>query len=220
MIKACIFDLDGTLLYTLDAIAKAGNRMLTSLGYPGQPVDDYRFYCGDGSDNLVIRCLKKVGGLTDENLAAGKILNRKYLAEDPSYGVRPYDRMEAVLHELKAQGMKLAVVSNKPDGAAQITIADAFGNGLFDHVQGQGHGIPIKPDPRGALRAAEKMGVAPKECYYFGDTWTDMQTGTNAGMHTIGVLWGYRDEKELRDNGAEKIIAAPADILQLDGIRL
>ncbi len=218
MIKACIFDLDGTLLYTLDAIARAGNRMLTSLGYPEQPVDDYRYYCGDGSDNLVIRCLDKVGGKTSENLAAGKILNRKFLAEDPSFGVHPYEKMPEVLQELKARGFKLAVVSNKPDDSAQLTIANAFGDGLFDHVQGQGNGIPIKPDPKGALRAAERLGVMPEECYYFGDTWTDMQTGTNAHMHTIGVLWGYRDEKELEENGAEAIISAPTDILTLDGI--
>lgn len=214
MIKACIFDLDGTVLYTLESIALAGNRMLESLGYPAQPVDDYRYYCGDGADNLVKRCLKKVGGLTDENYEAGKILNRKYLAEKASYHVHPYEGMEDVLKELKKRGIKIAVVSNKPDDAAHLAVANAYGD-LFDHVQGQGNGIPIKPDPTGALRTAKLLGAEPSECLYFGDTWTDMKTGNNAGMHTIGVLWGYRDEKELRENGAEMVIASPKEILTL-----
>lgn len=214
MIKACIFDLDGTILYTLESIALAGNRMLEELGYEKQPLDDYRYYCGDGSDNLVKRCLKKVGGYTSENFAAGKILNRKFLAENPSYHVHPYEGMEDVLRELKAKGLKLGVVSNKPDDAAQLAVSNAYGD-LFDHVQGQGNGIPIKPDPTGALCTAAIFHVKADECLYFGDTWTDMKTGTNAGMHTIGVLWGYRDRKELEENGAEEVIGTPRDILKL-----
>lgn len=215
MIKACIFDLDGTVLYTLESIALAGNRMLKELGYAPQPVDDYRYYCGDGSDELVKRCLKKVGGFTAENFAAGKILNRKFLADQPSYGVHPYEGMEAVLRILKDRGLGIAVVSNKPDEAAQLAVRDAYGD-LFDRVQGQGKGIPVKPDPTGALKTAAAFGVKPEECLYFGDTWTDMQTGTNAGMHTVGVLWGYRDRQELEENGAERVLEAPKDILELD----
>ena len=123
MIRACIFDLDGTILYTLDAIALAGNRMLEELGFPAQPVDDYRYYCGDGSDNLVRRCLKKVGGDTEDNLDAGYILNRKFLAEKPNYHVHPYEGMEQTLRTLKAQGIRIAVVSNKPDDSAQLTVS-------------------------------------------------------------------------------------------------
>jgi phosphoglycolate phosphatase len=214
MIRACIFDLDGTVLYTLESIALAGNRMLEALGYEGRPLDEYRYYCGDGSDNLVIRCLKKAGGLTPENLEAGKILNRKFLAEKPSFHVRPYEGMEASLKELKKRGYLLAIVSNKPDDAAQLAVKEAYGD-LFDHVQGQGKGIPIKPDPAGALAAAASLSAKPYECLYFGDTWTDMQTGKNAGMHTIGVLWGYRDEEELLKNGADRVIKEPSDILTL-----
>lgn len=210
-IRACIFDLDGTILYTLDAIAKAGNRMLEELGYDPQPVDDYRYYCGDGSDNLVRRCLKKVGGDTEENIQAGFILNRKFLAQDPNYHVRPYPGMPEALQTLKERGIRIAVVSNKPDDAAQLTVRAQYGD-LFDHVQGQNREVPIKPDPTGALRTAIALGAAPSECLYFGDTWTDMKTGNNAAMHTIGVLWGYRDEKELRENGADLIISKPAEI--------
>ncbi len=215
MIKACIFDLDGTVLYTLESIALAGNRMLAELGVKEQPLDDYRYFCGDGSDNLVIRCLKAADALTEERLARGKVLNRTFLAEKPSYHVRPYEGIREVLTALKERGLKLAIVSNKPDEAAQIAVRDAFGD-LFDHIQGQGSGIPIKPDPTGALRTAEHFAVDPSECYYFGDTWTDMQTGRNAGMHTIGVLWGYRDRKELEENGAETVLSKPEEILELE----
>ncbi len=215
MIKACIFDLDGTILYTLEAIARAGNRMLESLGLEAQELDRYRYFCGDGSDNLVERCLKAAGGFTEENFAAGKILNPKYLKKDPNFHVRPYDGMAETLRTLKQRGMKLAVVSNKPDDSAQETVRAQFGD-LFDYVQGQGHGVPIKPDPTGALAAAHALGAEPSECYYFGDTWTDMQCGTRAGMHTVGVLWGYRDRQELLENGAEHIISVPEEILKLD----
>ncbi len=215
MKKACIFDLDGTVLYTLESIARAGNRMLASLGYEAQPLDAYRYHCGDGSDELVKRCLVAVGGFTAENYAAGKLLNRKFIAEDSSYHVRPYEGMTEVLGELKRRGIRLAIVSNKPDEAAQLAVKALFGD-LFDHVQGQSRDIPVKPDPKGALCAARALGVEPSECYYFGDTWTDMQTGNNAAMYTVGVLWGYRDRKELEENGAQRIIASPQEILELD----
>lgn len=213
-VRACIFDLDGTILYTLDSIALAGNRMLRELGFPEQPVDDYRYYCGDGADNLVKRCLKKVDGYTEENFRSGCILNRKFLAEQPSYGVHPYEGMQEILQELKKQGIRLAVFSNKPDDAAQEAVEGSYGD-LFDIVRGQIRGIPIKPDPRGALYIAQELEVSPGQCLYFGDTWTDMQTGKSAGMETIGVLWGYRDERELVDNGADRIIREPAEILTL-----
>ena len=214
--RACIFDLDGTILYTLESIALAGNRMLEQLGFPPQPVEDYRYYCGDGASVLVKRVLTKVGGLTEENLKSGDLLNRAFLAEKPLYHVKPYDGIPEALASLKERGILLAVCSNKPHEAAQQVIPGMFGD-LFAHVQGQTPTIPTKPDPQIALRTAEELGVKPEECVYFGDTWTDMQTGRAAGMRTVGVLWGYRDRKELTDNGAEILIERPEEIpLTLD----
>lgn len=211
-IKACLFDLDGTLLYTLEAIASAGNRMLKELGYPPEEVDAYRYYCGDGADVLVERCLKKAGAFTEENYRTGCILNRRFLSEDPLKGVRPYDGMTEVLAELKKRSIMLAVVSNKPDGAAKETIHHAFG-ALFDHVEGQREGIPRKPDPAIALEAAAALKVKPGECLYIGDTGTDMLTGRRAGMVTVGVLWGYRDAEELIQNGASRLIRESGEII-------
>lgn len=215
MIKACIFDLDGTLLYTLESVARAGNRMLDELGFPMQPVDDYRYYCGDGADNLVKRCLNKVGGYTTENYKSGCILNRKFLTEAPLYKVRPYDGLPEVLEQLKKNDIKLAVFSNKPDEATAKAVYGSYRERLFDVVQGQMPGIPLKPAPNGALQIAEALGVKPWECMYFGDTDTDMRTGKAAGMVTIGVLWGYRDKEELIQNGADQIIDTPRGILSL-----
>ena len=216
-IKACIFDLDGTLLYTLDSIAYAGNRMLEELGLPPQPLDDYRYFCGDGSENLVRRVLKAAGGFTEENIRAGDILNRKFLRENPLYHVRVYDGLYGVLALLKDEGIRLAVFSNKPDDAAVSAVRGACGD-LFDIVRGQKKDVPIKPDPAGALAIARELGVLPEECLYLGDTWTDMKCGKAAGMKTVGVLWGYREEEELRTNGADVIIRRPGEIPGLAGL--
>ena len=213
-VKACIFDLDGTLLYTLESIAHAGNRMLGELGYPPRPVEEYRFFCGDGSDELVRRALAASGGLTEENLTAGKILNRKYISEMPLYHVRPYEGVPEMLAAMKARGTALAVVSNKPDRAAQDAIRGVFGD-LFDYVAGQTPALPVKPDPAIALGAARALSAKPEECLYFGDSGTDMKTGKAASMRTIGVLWGYRDAEELLRDGADDLIASPQEALSL-----
>ena len=212
MIKACIFDLDGTVLYTLESIARAGNKMLEQLGFPVQPVDDYRFYCGNGADKLVERLLKKTGGMNPENYSCGCLLNRRFLAEAPLYRVHPYEGMTEALKELKRRGILLAVFSNKPDGAAKDAIEGSYGAGLFDLVRGQKKDVPMKPAPDGALEIAGELGCLPCECLYFGDTGTDMQTGKNDGMKTVGVLWGYRGRKELEENQASCIISKPSEI--------
>ena len=215
MIKACIFDLDGTILDTLESVAKAGNHMLTELGFPAQPVSDYRYYCGDGANKLVERTLIKVGGYTRENYETGCMLNRKFLAKDPSYKVRPYDGITRNIMILKQDGVKCAVFSNKPDEACVSAVEGAFGKGFFDCIRGQRKGYPLKPDPAGAIEVARELGAEPDECLYFGDTWTDMQTGNNAGMVTVGVLWGFRDRKELEENGAQYIIEHPDEFIDL-----
>ena len=210
--KACIFDLDGTILNTLEAIALSGNRMLAELGLPPQPADDYRYHCGDGADLLVKRCLEEAGAFTEENYRAGCVLQRKFLREKPTYRTVPYDGMPEVLNKLKNEGIRIAVCTNKPDEAAKGTVYGIYGEDLFDLVIGQKEGIPTKPDPTGALLIARMLGAEPEECLYFGDTWTDRKTGKAAGMYTVGVLWGYRDREELEENGADRIIAKPDEI--------
>lgn len=215
MIRACIFDLDGTLLYTLESIAHAGNEALLHFGHPAQPTADYRFYCGNGADELVRRIMKKVGDSDPLHFEEACRINREMLAGEPLFRVQPYQGMKEALTVLKQKGLKLGVCSNKPDAAVRKAILGSFGENLFDAVQGQAEGMHLKPSPDEPFSVAEKLEVKPEECLYFGDTGTDMQTGNAAGMKTVGVLWGYRTEEELKENGAARLISSPAEILPL-----
>ena len=212
--KGCIFDLDGTLLYTLDSMENAGNRVLKELGFSPLPLENYRYYCGDGAEMLVKRILQDAGDQELECFEKAAALYRKYFSEDPLYQVKPYPEVENLLTILKNRGMKLGVCSNKPSEATVEVIEKMF-PGVFDTVIGQKPGFPRKPAPDGALLAAEQMGIKPEECLYIGDSGTDMKTGKAAGMFTIGVLWGYRDLEELEENGADESVFTPMDILSL-----
>ena len=139
---------------------------------------------------------------------------RKKFDEDPLYKVVPYEGIKEMLKELKKRGMRLAVCSNKPHVAAVKVIEKMF-DGYFDFVIGQSDSIRRKPAPDGPLKAASEFGVSPSECMYVGDTKTDMETGTAAKMHTVGVLWGFRDREELESNGAEKVAEKPQDLLYI-----
>lgn len=212
--KACIFDLDGTLLYTLDSMEKAGSRVLKDLGLTPLPVENYRYYCGEGAEMLVRRILTDAGDKELEHLDEACALYRRYFSEDPLFQVDPYPEVEALLTILKNRGMKLAVCSNKPHEATQAVIENKF-PGVFDAVIGQQPGIERKPAPDTALLAARQMNVEPQDCLYIGDSGTDMKTGKAAGMYTLGVLWGYRDLEELEENGADDSVFSPMDILTL-----
>ena len=215
MIKACIFDLDGTLLYTLTSIAKAGNTVLRTFGHQEEPEENYRFYCGDGADKLVERILAKAGDSDPSHYEEGCRINRDVLNANARLGARPYSGLEKTLRELKRQGILLAVCSNKPDSAVQEIIPDVFGPELFDTVCGQKEPLRLKPAPDMPLFAAEQLGVKPEECLYLGDSGTDMKTGRAAGMTTIGVRWGYRSDEELLENGAVRLVTEPDEILKL-----
>lgn len=114
-----------------------------------------------------------------------------------NYEMHPYDGIVELTSKAKELGLKIAVVSNKPDAQAKKTVEYVFGAGYFDTVIGEQEGVPKKPDPSGALKAAKICGADPSECLYFGDTNTDMKTGKNAKMTTVGVLWGFRGREEL-----------------------
>ena len=132
---------------------------------------------------------------------------------DCNYKMHAYDGISELLKEARKKGLKLAVVSNKPYAQAVATVEHVFGKGCFDQVIGEREGIPKKPDPTGALTAAAAMGAKPSECLYFGDTNTDMQTGKNAKMTTVGVLWGFRGREELAAFHPEYLIEKPEEIL-------
>ncbi len=214
-IKACLFDLDGTLLYTLTSIAKAGNAVLEAFGHPIEAEENYRFYCGDGADELVRRILAKAEDEDPSHFAEGCRINREVLKANALLGVRPYEGLPETLRILKERGLLLGVCSNKPDNAVREIIPGIFGGDLFDAVCGQREDLALKPKPDIPLTVLKSFKADPAECLYFGDSATDMKTGKGAGMTTVGVLWGYRTEKELLDGGADRVIRYPEEILEL-----
>lgn len=214
MIKACIFDLDGTLADTLESMAYVANEIMEKFSLNRMPVENFKYYCGEGAGMLMRRCLKDAGDLELRYLEEGEAIYRKMFAEDPMYKVTHYPGMPETIKELKKHGLKLAVCSNKPHPAAVKVIEQMF-PGDFELVLGQSSRIQRKPAPDGPLYIAEEFGVAPNECMYVGDTATDMQTGRAAGMYTVGALWGFRDREELENNGAEQIAESPLDLIKI-----
>jgi phosphoglycolate phosphatase len=219
-IRAVIFDLDGTLLDTLEDLADSVNAVLAERGFPVHPTGAYRHFVGDGAAVLIGRVLP----VEHRDAAIQKICLRRFREE---YAVRwknktlPYDGVLLMLTGMQELGMKLAVLSNKPHDATEECVRELLPGIRFDVVMGQVDGRPKKPDPAGALAIAEQLGVLPQEVLYLGDTSTDMETAVRAGMYPVGVLWGFRTADELRKHGAKTLIARPQDIMTLlnDGAR-
>lgn len=215
MIKVCIFDLDGTLADTLSTIANYGNSALKAHGYDEIETEKYKLLAGDGRDELIRRMLKTVG---DSELKDFETVRKTYdtLYENDMMGItKVFDGMKELLMNLKKKHIKIAVLSNKPDNVVPTVIETLFGKGFFDACLGQLDSIKRKPAPDGAILIAQQFNVLPEECLYIGDTDVDMQTGSSAGMNSVGVLWGFRGEKELISNGANYIVKKPSEILNL-----
>ena len=211
MIRAVLFDLDGTLTNTLDDIADAMNRSLRLHGLPEWPVDAYRYLVGDGAKKLAERAVR---GRRELALSVQREY-QAYYQEHTRVKTKPYDGVPEMLRALQDRGIPLAVFSNKPDADTKNVVAYYFPEIRWTVVRGQVEGVPVKPDPAGALAVAEALGASPDDVLYVGDTSTDMQCALNAGMHPVGVLWGFRTEAELRENGAEKLTAQPEDVLTM-----
>ena len=215
MIKGAIFDLDGTLLATLESIAKAGNEMLKTFGYESVPQKQYGAFAGNGADKLVERALIYSGDTQLSHLEEAIRVYREYFGRYCSYEVRPYDGILTMLSGLVSKNIRLGVVTNKPHNNAVRLMQEYFGDYPFTHVLGQQEGFPQKPDPKGILTVLADWNIAPSECVYLGDSDVDMQTGNNAGCLTVGALWGFRDQKELVENGAHHVISHPTELLSL-----
>lgn len=212
-IRGVIFDLDGTLLDTLEDLADSANAALASFGYPVHPLEAYRYFVGEGLTRLVERILPPENCSIPQVQACMQQFEQIYRTNWDAKS-HPYSGIDAMLQELRRQELRLAVLSNKPDAFTRICVQRWFPDGLFDFVCGQREGVPRKPDPAGALELAERMGLKPCHILYVGDTATDMQTGTSAGMTTTGVLWGFRTRQELEENGAAMIVAHPQEIVE------
>lgn len=213
MKKAVIFDLDGTLADTIASITYCGNLALSRFGLPSFGEADYKRFVGDGAAMLVRRALQAAG---DERLEHFDQVYETYLeifAKDCMYQVKPYEGICAMLEELKRLRVRIAVLSNKPDTDSLRVVEELFGKGFFDFVQGQRADIPRKPDPAGVYRIMEAFVLPAGDFLYVGDSGVDMKTGRAAGIFTVGVLWGFRDRKELVENGADAVISKPLELL-------
>ena len=212
--RAVVFDLDGTLSDTIVSIAYCANRALEKFGLQGFETDRYKYFVGDGAAELIRRTLINQKRERMDLYEQVKEEYAKLFAVDCMYQVKPYDGIRELLSELKTRGVKIAVFSNKPHENTCKVIHDLFGDDVFDVEQGQVPEIEKKPSPEGVYMISEKLGIPVEEMLYVGDTNTDMQTGKNAGAFTVGVLWGFRDRKELEENHADAIIAAPQELLK------
>lgn len=209
MHKAVLFDLDGTLTDTLTDIAAAMNRALRLHGLPEWPVEAYRYLVGNGAKVLSERCVRD----RQELAPAVRQTYQAYYQTHNLVATKPYEGIPAMLSALHERGLALAVLSNKPDADTKNVVRHFFPEIPFAMVRGQVEGVPVKPDPAGALAVAEALRIAPEEFLYLGDTSVDMSCALAAGMHPIGALWGFRTEAELRDSGAEFLAKCPADVL-------
>lgn len=211
-VKAVIFDLDGTLLNTCDDIANAVNFALNKNGFPVHSPQMFKIFTGDGTDVMITRALPE----TNRDIETLKKVREDYFEFYNAHSgefTRPYAGISELLESLKKRDIKLAVTSNKIEFMTQSVINNYFGN-IFDFVTGQCDGIPPKPDPSMVFKAMKNLKVEPSECLYVGDTGVDAKTGKNAGIFTVGVLWGFREREELLENGADAIIDKPCQILE------
>ncbi|MEJ2655977.1 MAG: HAD family hydrolase [Desulfobacterales bacterium] len=212
--EAVIFDLDGTLIDTIDDIGYSVNRVLSNKGFPTHGISAYRKFVGDGSRILVERALPEK--YRDNEMIDACL--KEYI-EDYSYNYhvksKLYFGISHLLDALTEKGLRLAILSNKPDALAQKCVEAFLSEWNFDVVFGQRDSIPRKPNPQGALEVVKKMSIPPSHFLFLGDTAIDMKTAVSAGMYPVGVLWGFRSLKELKENGAWAVIGEPMELLNI-----
>lgn len=209
--QAVLFDLDGTLLDTVDDIAASANRVLTTRGFAPHPRESYQWFMGDGAQALMTRALPE-NARTEEQIQA---CVQAYLADYTQnwhQATRPYKGIPELLDVLQERKVMLAVVSNKPHRYTGLMVHHYFRRIPFLSIAGQQAGIPKKPHPDMALAAAEILAVPPGRCIFLGDSAVDMQTGRRAGMTPIGAGWGYRPAEELLQAGAMQVIHNPLEL--------
>lgn len=212
--SAVIFDLDGTLINTLEDIACSINNVLNKLGVPPHPINTYRNFIGGGVEALVKQSLPK-------KLLRKDIISNCIVDFNKEYSIMltkkscPYDGVIELLKKLKMLNIETAVHSNKPDAYTQTIVSELLNNHRFAFAAGARQGFPKKPDPKVARHICMLFKVEPSKVVYVGDTETDMLTAKNAGMFPVGVSWGFRDINILRDSGAKVIINKPMELFNV-----
>ncbi|MCI6655350.1 MAG: HAD-IA family hydrolase [Clostridium sp.] len=210
--KLAVFDMDGTILNTLEDLADSTNYALKANGFPERTIDEVRRFVGNGIRLLIERAVPTD---TDKELT-DKVFDtfKEYYKTHCAVKTRPYDGIKDVLSELRKAGCLTAVVSNKADFAVQDLCKDYFDN-LFDFAIGEREGIKKKPAPDSVFEVLSKLNVEKADAVYIGDSDVDFATSMNAGMDVIMVGWGFRDAEFLREKGVKRIIKQPSEILDI-----
>jgi phosphoglycolate phosphatase len=209
-----IFDLDGTLLNTLEDLADSGNYILNRYGFPQHPLSSYRFFVGDGILKLVERILPEDKKEKDFVLSFKEEFV-KYYNQHKSDKTAPYPGIINVLETIQNKHIKIAVASNKSHQMMHALMQHYFPTIHFSAIYGQRPGIPTKPNPTIVFDILKETASVKEQTLYVGDTSVDIQTAKNAGLKSIGVLWGFRSREELVTAGADDVINHPDDLLKL-----
>ena len=211
-IKACIFDLDGTLTDTLEDIKNAANYAMRSVGLPERTLDEVRRFVGDGTEMLIRRCASPSD---DEAIIKTAMrVYKEYYTDHLCVRTVPYDGIVPMLEEMKKAGVKTAVLSNKFDSAVKA-ICDEFFCGLLCAAYGIRSDVPPKPNPQGVFEIMKELDCSADETLFVGDSDIDVKTAHNAGLKCVGVSWGFRGREFLIKNGADYVIDYPQEILKI-----
>lgn len=214
MIKACIFDLDGTLGDTRQSLVYSVGATLEEMGLPRITDEQCIRFVGNGARCLMEKSLEATGKGNIARIEEGMEVYGRIFDENCTYQVEPYEGIMEMLAAMKERNIQMAVLSNKPHKQTVKVVHAMCGEDMFAYIQGQKDEIPRKPDPAGIYYIADKLGVSVDECLYVGDSEVDAVTGNNAGVKTVCVSWGFRTKEELKAAGAEYIIDKAEELLK------
>jgi phosphoglycolate phosphatase len=212
--QAIIFDLDGTLLDTLADIAESVNRTLAEYQFPSHAIDAYKYFIGNGWKMLVTRALPETHR-SEKLITECVAKSRKVYWDNWNRQTRLYEGIPELLDKLTERKLALAVLSNKPHDFMLRCVDWYLNKWKFKALMGQSDKFPLKPDPTSALEVAGQIGMPPSAFLFIGDSAVDIQTAKAAGMHSVGVAWGFRGPQELEEVGCRTLVDHPLEILAL-----
>ena len=211
--KAVIFDLDGTLIDSIQDIALCTNQVLEKLGHKTHPLDAYQNFVGDGALMLISNALQD--NVSEKTIEKALELFKNIYGDKIHKNTKPYIGIYEMLDSIKHIDLHLTILSNKPHPFTVEFINHFFKDYPFVEVHGQKEDVPKKPHPQGALNIAKSLNLDPKDIIFVGDTPTDIKTAKNAGMYSVGVSWGYRGVEELQQAQADIIAKDPQHLAQI-----
>jgi len=209
MIKACVFDLDGTLTDTLDSLVFSVGATLKEMGLPGITKEKCQAFVGNGARRLLEDALEEAGDEGHTRIEEAVEIYKRVFDANCTYHVVPYEGVMELLMELKNRKIRTAVLSNKPHLQTVKVVKEVIGEEWIDWAQGQHESVPRKPSPDAVHAILDRFGIKKEECIYIGDSEVDIQTGRNAEVLTVGVTWGFRSRAQLKEAGAVNMINKP-----------